>query len=61
MSAVVQRVAKATVYISETKKSAIEKGLLLFLGVEKGDREIDADYLLGKILNLRIFEDAEGR
>jgi D-tyrosyl-tRNA(Tyr) deacylase len=61
MRAVVQRVARATVYISETKKSAIEKGLLIFLGVEKGDSETDADYLLGKVLNLRVFEDPEGK
>ena len=39
----------------------IQRGLLVFLGVEVGDEKSDLDYLVGKITGLRIFEDAEGK
>lgn len=61
MRAVIQRVASANVRVNNEKIGEIGKGLLVFLGVEKGDQRSDADYLLEKILNLRIFEDREGR
>ena len=59
MRAVVQRVDNAIVIVNETVISQIGKGLLIFLGVEKGDQEEDADYLFEKIITLRIFEDGQ--
>jgi len=61
MIAVVQRVAEAGVSINGDKKSGIGRGLLVLLGVEKGDTEGDSDYLVEKITNLRIFEDDDGK
>lgn len=61
MIALIQRVDEAQVYINEKLKSSIRKGLLVFLGVERGDHQKDADYLLEKVLNLRIFEDLQGK
>jgi len=59
MRAVVQRVDKSIVIVNETVISQIGRGLLIFLGVEKGDQEEDADYLFEKIITLRIFEDGQ--
>ncbi len=39
---------------------SIEKGIVLFLGIEKGDEEEDIDWIVRKVVNLRIFEDREG-
>lgn len=61
MIALIQRVGEAQVYIEEKLKSHIKKGLLVFLGIELGDDFKDADYLLEKIINLRIFEDNLGK
>ncbi|HLB25702.1 MAG TPA: D-aminoacyl-tRNA deacylase [Nitrospirota bacterium] len=61
MRAVVQRVKEAKVTAGREKVGGIGPGLLVFLGVGKDDTEEDADYLLGKIVNLRIFEDADGK
>jgi D-tyrosyl-tRNA(Tyr) deacylase len=58
---VLQRVDKAGVTIAGRTISAIGKGLLVFLGVETGDSVADAEYLLEKINNLRIFADSEGK
>lgn len=58
MRAVVQRVERAKVTSNNRIISSIGKGILVFLGIEKGDLQADADYLLDKIINLRIFEDA---
>jgi len=41
--------------------SNIKKGLLVFLGVERGDSSRDADFLLEKIINMRVFEDSHGK
>ncbi len=57
MRAVVQRVSQANVKVEEKMVGEIEKGLLVFLGVGKKDTEKDIEYLVEKILNLRIFED----
>lgn len=57
MRAVVQKVERASVSVDNHEVSRIGKGFLLFLGIEKGDRKEDADYLIEKIVNLRIFED----
>jgi D-aminoacyl-tRNA deacylase len=61
MRSVVQRVDRSSVSIGNKPVSEIGKGLLVFLGVEQGDLEADADYLSDKIVNLRIFEDNDGK
>ncbi len=61
MRAVIQRVDSAKVSVNSKTIGEIERGLLVYLGVEKGDRKDDADYLLDKVLNLRIFEDLDGK
>ncbi len=61
MRAVIQRVDSAKVSVNAQKIGEIAAGLLVYLGVEKGDQKNDANYLLDKILNLRIFEDQEGK
>jgi D-aminoacyl-tRNA deacylase len=61
MKAVIQRVNRASVSIDGNELSCIDAGLLVLLGVEKGDGEKDADFLLDKIIHLRIFEDDEGK
>ncbi|MEE4600591.1 MAG: D-aminoacyl-tRNA deacylase [Desulfobacteraceae bacterium] len=57
MRAVVQRVKKGSVTADHQTTGRIGKGLLVLLGVAKGDTPSDADYLANKIVNLRIFED----
>ena len=57
MKAVVQRVSKARVTVDEREVGKIDKGLLVLLGVTHEDNEENADYLVKKILNLRIFTD----
>lgn len=61
MRAVVQRVVKADVTVDEKITGAIEKGLMVLLGVEDEDAEADAAYMAEKIAGLRIFEDEEGK
>lgn len=61
MKAVIQRVDSASVSVGGSEISRIGAGLLVLLGVEKGDSEKDADFLLDKIIHLRIFEDGEGK
>ena len=61
MRSVVQRVDRAKVSVNNKVISVIERGILVFLGIEKGDSRLDADYLLDKIINLRIFEDTVGK
>ncbi|HUH65373.1 MAG TPA: D-aminoacyl-tRNA deacylase [Syntrophales bacterium] len=61
MRCVVQRVDSAQVTVEGRVVSRIGKGLLVFLGVEKGDGSGDADFLLEKIINLRVFEDTQGK
>ena len=60
MRALVQRVAWARVTVDGTVRGAIERGLLVLLGVTHDDREADADGLAEKIATLRVFEDGEG-
>ena len=57
MKALIQRVKNASVTIDEKVFSQINKGLLVFLGVEKGDKKENADKLAQKLVKLRIFED----
>jgi D-tyrosyl-tRNA(Tyr) deacylase len=61
MRSVVQRVDRVRVLIGDKRISEIGKGLLVLLGIEQGDRKNDADYLSEKIMNLRIFEDENGK
>ena len=61
MTALVQRVAHAAVTIDGSVHAEIEKGLLVLLGVRKGDAEEDAVYLAAKCAGLRVFEDENGK
>ena len=60
MRAVIQRVSKASVVIDGQIKSSINKGLLIFLGIEDLDNTEDIEWLSSKIINLRIFDDPNG-
>lgn len=60
MRAVVQRVSGARVEVDSRIVGAIERGLVVLLGVGAGDTEADADYLARKIVGLRIFDDEAG-
>lgn len=57
MKALIQRVLHASVTVNEKITGQINQGLLVFLGVQKGDDKSNADFLSKKICNLRIFED----
>lgn len=61
MRAVVQRVTRASVTIDGEVVGEIEHGLVVLLGIARDDTKEDADYLVPKIIALRIFDDAEGR
>ncbi|MDK2885656.1 MAG: D-aminoacyl-tRNA deacylase [Thermosipho sp. (in: thermotogales)] len=61
MRAVVQRVNYASVEVNGEIIGKINKGLLVLLGVGKDDTEKDTEYLVEKILNLRIFDDKDGK
>jgi D-tyrosyl-tRNA(Tyr) deacylase len=61
MRIVIQRVSEASVRIDGAIVGQIEHGLLVLLGIEHDDTEKDADYLLQKLINLRIFSDADGK
>lgn len=60
MRAVVQRVSQASVTIEGKVKSQIEHGLLVLLGIENADNQEDIDWLVRKIINMRIFSDEAG-
>jgi D-tyrosyl-tRNA(Tyr) deacylase len=59
--ALVQRVSRASVTVDGERVSEIGPGLLVLLGVRRGDGEAEAGWIVRKLLALRIFEDAEGR
>lgn len=61
MRAVVQRVSRARVTVNGEVTGEIGAGLLVLLGVAQRDTEADADYLVGKIAGLRVFEDEDGK
>ena len=60
MRAVIHRVSEASVMVDGNICRSIGKGLLVFLGIEDADSKEDIEWLSGKIIQLRIFEDAEG-
>jgi D-tyrosyl-tRNA(Tyr) deacylase len=61
MRIVVQRVSEASVSIDEKIVGSIAQGLMVLLGIETTDSQTDADYLIQKLINLRIFNDNEGK
>jgi D-aminoacyl-tRNA deacylase len=60
MRAVIQRVNRASVTINGSVHGKIELGLLVLVGIEDADTAEDIEWLSGKIINLRIFDDADG-
>ena len=61
MRALVQRVSGASVAVDGEEVAAIGRGLLVLLGVRRGDGEAEADRIADKLLKLRVFDDEEGR
>jgi D-aminoacyl-tRNA deacylase len=59
--AVVQRVSEASVIVSGELVGSIGPGLCVLVGVARGDSAVDAEWLATKVVELRIFEDAEGK
>ena len=57
MKLVVQRVKNASVYVDNTTVGKIENGFLVLLGIKTSDTIQDADYLVRKLINLRVFKD----
>lgn len=60
MRIVIQRVSEASVSIKGTKKSAIQQGFLILLGIGEEDNEDDIEWLVKKVVNLRVFDDEQG-
>lgn len=60
MRIVIQRVSEASVSIKGTMKSAIQQGFLILLGIGEEDNEDDIEWLVKKVVNLRVFDDEEG-
>ncbi len=60
MRAVIQRVGEASVSIAGERVGSIGKGVMVLLGVEPADTQEDIDWLVGKIVRLRIFDDERG-
>ena len=61
MKVVIQRVKNASVKVDEKIVGEIEKGFLVLIGVKVGDTKEQADYLVKKVCNLRVFEDENGK
>ncbi len=61
MRAVVQRVSEASVTVSDGIVGRIDRGLLVYLGVESSDTDADLQYMLRKIPQLRLFTDEQGK
>ena len=60
MRIVIQRVSEASVSIKGTMKSAIQQGFLILLGIGEEDNEDDIEWLVKKVVNLRVFDDEQG-
>lgn len=61
MRAVVQRVCSAAVTVDGRTVGSIERGLLVYVGVGRGDTDADVAYIVDKILHLRLFADGDGK
>ncbi|XP_077379518.1 D-aminoacyl-tRNA deacylase 1-like isoform X7 [Festucalex cinctus] len=61
MKAIIQRVTRASVTVGDDQISSIGRGLCVLLGISVEDTHTDAEYIIRKILNLRLFEDENGR
>ncbi len=61
MRAVVQRTSSSSVVIAGKITADIEQGLTVLLGIKQGDNQKDAEYMMDKIVNLRVFEDTDGK
>ena len=61
MVAVIQRVSKASVHIGGALKGGIKRGFLVLLGIHRQDLSEDVDWLSGKISNMRVFTDSDGK
>ena len=61
MRALVQRVSEASVTVAGEEVARIGRGLLVLLGVRRGDGDAEADRIASKLLALRVFEDADGK
>ena len=61
MRALIQRVSQAHVVVEKVVRGQIEAGFLILLGVGAGDTSKEAEWLAEKVVNLRVFEDAEGK
>ena len=61
MRAVVQRVCSASVAVDGRTVGSIERGLLVYVGVGRGDADADVAYIVDKILHLRLFADGDGK
>ena len=60
MKAVIQRVSQASVTIGGAEKSRIQQGFLVLLGIEESDSQEDTEWLVRKIIGLRVFDDEQG-
>lgn len=60
MRIVIQRVSEASVSIKGTMKSSIQQGFLILLGIGEDDSEDDIEWLVKKVVNLRVFDDEQG-
>ena len=60
MKVVIQRVKKSSVTINNKLNNAINKGLMILVGFTEGDTSEDIDYIVRKVVNLRIFDDENG-
>jgi len=61
MKVVLQRVKNASVKVEDKVVGQVGPGFLVLLGVKEGDSEKQVDYLVEKIINLRVFEDEQGK
>ncbi|MEJ6623150.1 MAG: D-tyrosyl-tRNA(Tyr) deacylase [Arcticibacterium sp.] len=61
MRAIIQRVSEASVEVAGVNTAQIQKGLLVLLGITPLDSQVDIDWLAHKLLNLRIFDDANSQ
>jgi D-tyrosyl-tRNA(Tyr) deacylase len=59
--ALIQRVSSAAVTVGDQKVGSIGRGILAFIGIERGDGQAQAERLLARVIGYRVFEDSEGR